>query len=165
MHAEARAFAEEILLQYRPETVLEFGSLNINGGVRDILPDSDWFGIDIQSGPGVDKKADARIYRHPFRVAMVVCCEVLEHAPGVRGIVSNARANLHIGGALLITCATNPRAPHSAVDGGALRTGEHYANIESEALALICEQSSLRVVGCRVDGLRGDLYMLAERDR
>ena len=165
MHAEARAFASEVLLQHKPELVLEFGSLDINGSVSDILPGAgyevDWFGIDLQEGPGVDLVADAATYTHDFRVSMVVCCEVLEHAANWRHIVRNAEANLHADGHLLVTCATHPRVAHSAVDGGPLRSGEHYGNVGAAELIVECEANNLAVLDVRVSEVRGDLYLLA----
>jgi hypothetical protein len=164
MHPEARSFAEEHIRRLKPELVLEFGSLNINGQTRDI-PDweVDWFGIDLQAGPGVDLVANAIGYTHPYRVSMVVCCEVLEHCPDVWGIVSSAADNLHQGGHLLVTCASDPRAPHSAVDGGPLRSGEYYGNVGIGDLISTCERSGLRVMVVGYMEQLGDLYLLAEK--
>lgn len=62
--------------------VLEVGSLNVNGGLRDLKPDNfAWYGIDLVDGPGVDQKIDvAELY--PFSddtFDLVVASSVFEH--------------------------------------------------------------------------------------
>jgi SAM-dependent methyltransferase len=62
--------------------VLEVGSLNVNGGLRDLKPDNfAWHGIDLVDGPGVDQKIDvAELY--PFNddtFDLVVASSVFEH--------------------------------------------------------------------------------------
>ena len=136
MHPAAREF---VAAHRRQGAVLEFGSRFVNGGVRDLFGEP-YIGLDIEPGPGVDVVADAASYRHPVPVDVVVCCEVLEHTPAWREIIANAAANLVDGGLFILTTATDPRAPHSAVDGGAVRGGEHYANIDPEDLTLVLKE-------------------------
>jgi hypothetical protein len=67
------------------------------------------------------------------------------------------------GGRLVVTAAAPPRAPHSAVDGGPLRPGEHYRNVDPDALG-----AWLRGVGFVCETLeahpdRGDVYALARK--
>jgi len=62
--------------------VLEVGSLNVNGGLRDLKPDNfAWYGIDLVDGPGADQKIDvAELY--PFSddtFDLVVASSVFEH--------------------------------------------------------------------------------------
>jgi SAM-dependent methyltransferase len=68
----------------------------------------------------VDVVADAATYQPDFTPDTVVCCEVLEHAENAAAIVENAYRMLAPGGLFIMTCAMEPRAPHSAVDGGPL---------------------------------------------
>lgn len=89
---------------------------------------------------------------------MVVCCEVLEHSPRADQIVRNAIRMLAPGGVLLVTCATDPRAPHSAVDGNALRAGEWYQNVAQDSLRAWLDGMEV----LHLDTLpRGDLQCLA----
>ena len=82
MHAAARSFVERWI---RPDDdpVIEIGSRNVNGGLRDLFPRAPEFqtyvGIDVQDGPGVDIVADAAQWTPPEPAACVICCEVLEH--------------------------------------------------------------------------------------
>lgn len=64
--------------------VLDIGSLNINGSMRDVLfPNYDhYFGIDMVDGEGVDKVINAHDIVNAFqgeRYNTIVCCNTLEH--------------------------------------------------------------------------------------
>jgi hypothetical protein len=149
-----------------PRRVLEFGSLDINGSARSIFPevdDEDWFGIDLQDGPRVDEIADAATFRVAMPADLVVCCEVLEHTPQVEAVVLNAHANLTHAGYFLMTCAGTGRKPHSAVDGGALRPGEHYENVTKTRFAAALKAAHLQPVLSEYHRDRGDLYSLSQR--
>ena len=62
-----------------------------------------------------------------------------------------------------MTCATEPRPPHSAIDGWDVRPGEWYANVASrDAIALIRSFAPAAwVVEVGLD--RGDLYFRADK--
>lgn len=116
-------------------SVIEIGSRNINGTVRDHFPGATWTGLDLYPGPAVDVVIDSLNYTPAEPVDLVICCEVLEHAPKWKEIVRHSAKWLKVGGRILITCAGPDRVPHSAIDGGQLRRGEYYANVSQEDLA------------------------------
>lgn len=136
MHAECRSFVEATLADHPPRTsCIEIGARIINGGVRDLLPqDCTYTGIDIADGPGVDVVADAATWKPERKVDLVLCLEVAEHTDQWQNILSNARTWLKRKGLLVVTAACDPRAPHSASDGGPIRPGEWYANIDPAEL-------------------------------
>jgi SAM-dependent methyltransferase len=147
-----------------PVEVLEIGSCDVNGGVRPLFPTaSRYHGIDVVEGPGVDEVADAADWRRTDGFDVVVSTEVLEHAPRWPDVVRNAWDALRSGGQLILTCAAEPRPPHSAIDGWEVRPDEHYANVDpDELLALV------RDLGCERWTVehhrdRGDLYLHASR--
>jgi SAM-dependent methyltransferase len=63
-------------------TVLEIGSANVNGGLRDAKPDSaTWIGVDLEPGPGVDVVV-APGQKLPFEdnsFDLVIASSVFEH--------------------------------------------------------------------------------------
>lgn len=135
MHDEVYAYVATAVGEHGPfERVVEFGSLDINGTVRSLFT-ADYVGVDLQEGPGVDVVADATTWEPDRPVDCVVCCEVFEHTPGWPLLIESAHRALHPGGTLIVTAAGPGRGPHSAVDGNEVRPGEHYANIEPDALA------------------------------
>lgn len=125
MHPEAYQWVAQHAPQH-PVRVVEFGSRDINGGVRHLFAGS-YLGIDIEAGPGVDVVADAARLDLGGGYDVVVCCEVLEHTPAWREIVASAGRALRAGGVLILTCAGPGRAPHGA-EGGPVG-GEYYANV------------------------------------
>jgi SAM-dependent methyltransferase len=139
MHPAARDWVIRHVLHHPPRPpcwrrVVEFGSLDINGSLRFLFGGTDYLGIDRQAGPGVDVVADAAVWRTDDPVDVVLCTEVLEHAENAEGIVESAWLALKPGGLFFVTCATDGREPHSAVDGGELRDGEWYRNIPAAEL-------------------------------
>jgi SAM-dependent methyltransferase len=134
MHAGARDYIAAQLQGRTFGSAVEIGGRDINGGIRDLVSAVDYTAIDLYPGIGVDIVADATQWKPDEPVDLVVCCEVLEHAPDPRAIVEAALSWLKPRGLLLLTCATDPRAPHSTHDGGPVRDGEHYGNIDPEDL-------------------------------
>jgi hypothetical protein len=135
MHQAAWEFVgRNTCAQYR--SVLEFGSRNVNGSLRDLVGADRWVGVDIGAGPGVDIVGDAASVNVPGTFELVLCAEVFEHATDEMcvGMCGNAARHLESGGHFIATMAGPRRAPHSAVDGGALRDGEFYRNVDHAVL-------------------------------
>ena len=131
MHDQALAFYAEHLSELDPKTVVEFGSCDMNGTVRSVYPQAaSWLGIDVQPGRGVDLIADAATWETDDRYDIVICAEAFEHTPDWRDIIDTAHTVLVPGGLFLASCATGTRPPHSAIDGGHLRAGEFYENVD-----------------------------------
>lgn len=113
-------------------SVLEVGSRDINGRVRDLIDTIDYHGIDLYPGPGVDQIIDVLDMVGLFD--LVICCEVLEHAPDPRAVI-DACGRLTTG-RVIATAAGPGREPHSAFDGGPVRDGEHYGNLDASFLSV-----------------------------
>jgi predicted methyltransferase len=127
MHIEARQFVEHLATD-RAIRVIEIGSLNVNGTIRDLFPNAEWIGIDRIAGPCVDVVCDAVEYVPESLADVVICCEVLEHANNWQRLIESAYQWLVPGGVFVMTCAGLGRQPHSC-DGGELRDGEYYRNL------------------------------------
>lgn len=158
MHPEAHAFVAR--LNISAPRVVEIGSRNVNGTVRDCVGHDEWIGVDVEAGDGVDWVGDFAVWPGG-PVEVVISTEVLEHAPDVKGILDHAAEVLVPGGWLVVTCATDDRAPHSAVDGGPVRDGEHYRNVEPAELD---DHPAFVTCVIEVHEDRGDLYYLGRRD-
>jgi SAM-dependent methyltransferase len=111
-----------------------------------------YLGVDCVDGNGVDVVADGAEYQPPFEPDCIVCCEVLEHAARPQALVNRLAQVLSPGGTLIITCAGPGRAPHSAVDGGRLRLGEHYCGIRANDLGRWLINAGLEVQALEEDG-------------
>lgn len=135
MHAAAREYVAEQVATFGPwRRACEVGSRFINGGIRDLFLYG-YVGVDIAPGPGVDVVADFADWDTDDRFDVIVCCEVFEHTARWPEIIERAYALLADDGLIIITAAGPGRPTHSAHDGGDLRPGEHYANVDPADLA------------------------------
>lgn len=155
MHDEALTYVNRFAVA-DPIKVVEFGARDINGSPRRLFPNATWWGIDIVDGPAVDEVADAAEWFGERPADMVICCEVFEHAPAWERIVDSMAANVAKGGRVVITAAGPDRLPHSAVDGGELRDGEHYANVDPDTLRMVMKAAGLTSI--EVEVRQGDVY-------
>ena len=133
MHVQAFAWIARFATD-EPLAVVDIGGRDINGSPRRLFPNARYTTVDLYDGPGVDQVGDCRDWAPPEPVDLVIVAEVLEHAPDPAGVVAAAVGYLASGGRLVLTCAGPGRAAHSGHDGGAVRDGEHYANIDPAAL-------------------------------
>ncbi len=90
-------------------------------------------GIDLREGPGVDEVADGATFGKAKAYDIVVCCEALEHYEHPEKVIENAARVLKPGGYLIVTTASERRAPHGN-DGNAVQPGEFYDGISAEEL-------------------------------
>ncbi len=139
MHNTIPPFVEECIQKYGPfRRVLEIGSHDVNGGIRDLFPTvGEYVGLDVREGPGVDLVADATVYKTDRSFDCVVSTEVFEHVEGWRGIVrcaAEAAARVFI-----VTCAGPGRGIHSAT-GGELDPDEWYQNVNPDDLKVELER-------------------------
>jgi SAM-dependent methyltransferase len=162
VHLEAASYVALTAHRLGPfDSVLELGGRDVNGSVRPYFPGARYVSVDIVDGPGVDVVADATTYRPDERFDAVVCCEVLEHAVDADGFVATAWGSLKPGGLFLVTAACPPRAPHSAVDGGPLRPGEFYRNVDPALMGRWLV--GWKDVEIEMHEDRGDIYAVARK--
>ena len=135
MHPEALGWVEAHATREVVD-VLDIGGRNVNGTPRVFFPAARWTVLDIRPGDDVDIIADAATWNPGYdRWDVVVCCETLEHARRWPAILHTAHLALAPGGRLIVTTAAPGRLIHSGVDGGPiLHPGEHYQNIDPDAL-------------------------------
>ena len=95
--------------------VLEIGSLNINGTVRDFFQPADYVGVDVAPGPGVDVVALGENLDYPnnsFDVA--ISAECFEHNPEWSATFANMHRMAKTG--VIFTCAREGRPEHGTHD-------------------------------------------------
>jgi SAM-dependent methyltransferase len=108
MHGGLMIFAKKCAGHFSGR-VLEVGSYNVNGTVRDVLPIT--VGIDFRDGPGVDDVVNASNLIAHFgeeNFDGVVSCDALEHIEDWHAALTNMWGVLVEGGPLLLTMA-NPK--------------------------------------------------------
>lgn len=117
-------------------SVIEIGSLNINGTVRDFFQPTSYLGVDVGPGPGVDLVAEGQALDFPddsFDVA--ISAECFEHNPEWAATFANMQrmAARYV----VFTCASDGRPEHgtrrSAPDSSPLTLEwDYYRNLNEQ---------------------------------
>lgn len=116
-HPEQRAFFQLVAEANRDRIsssrVLEIGSYDVNGTIRDFFPAADYVGVDLSDGPGVDVIA----YGHDLDYAdasfdIVLSGECFEHDPHWQETFANMVRLVRPGGLVAFTCAGRGRPEH-----------------------------------------------------
>lgn len=94
-------------------SVLEVGSLNINGTVRVFFENCNYVGIDVGEGKGVDIVCEGQNYDAPDEsFDTVISCESFEHNPHWKETFNNMIRLCKKEGIVIFTCATEGRPEH-----------------------------------------------------
>lgn len=117
-HASQLKFVELTAKHLNPNTwnnlkVLEIGSYDVNGSVRPYFLASEYVGVDLIPGPGVDIVAEGDRVDYPaqnFDVA--ISCECFEHNPKWVETFRNMHRMTKNGGVIIISCASRGRLEH-----------------------------------------------------
>jgi hypothetical protein len=117
-------------------SVIEIGSLNINGTIRDFYNSNKYIGIDLQAGPGVDMILEGQNVKLPdnsFDVA--ASAECFEHNPFWKETFLNMyrMASKFV----IITCASDGRGEHgttrtSPQDSPFTLEWDYYKNLNEQ---------------------------------
>lgn len=118
-HKHQREFCEQVKRQFpfhfesTHTRVLEIGSRNVNGTVRDLFATKNYTGLDLTEGKDVDVVCHVREFLSPDNhFDVVISCEALEHDREWKETLLAAYRLLKPGGLLVITCAGPNRAEH-----------------------------------------------------
>ncbi len=121
-------------------SVLEVGSLDINGSVRPFFKDCDFTGIDVDEGPGVDRVVSGEMADFPTGAFDVtISCECFEHNPWWRETLANMLRMTRPGGLVLMTCAGPGRPEHGTTRTDPTKSPftvvwDYYANVSPKDL-------------------------------
>lgn len=139
-HLQQRHFFESLKAD-RPEifqdvNVIEIGSLDINGSIRDLFSGETYVGVDVGSGKGVDlvaNGAELDFADDSFDVA--VSAECFEHNPDWVATFANMHRMAET--AVIVTCASDGRPEHGttrSTPGASPLTldWDYYRNLNEE---------------------------------
>jgi SAM-dependent methyltransferase len=122
-HFQQRRFAEEVRSQFPSyftrAKVLEVGSRDVTGTVRDLFDHCDYLGADVAPGPGVDLVQPGECLSLPTGAFdVVISCECFEHNPFWLETFLNMSRMLRPGGLFMFTCAGLGRGEHGTDRSG-----------------------------------------------
>lgn len=153
-HPEQAEFFSSVRAHYPASfdgaRVLEVGSLDINGSVRELFSNCRYTGADLQLGPGVDLACQGQLLEFPSgHFDTTISAECLEHNPFWRETVANMLRMTRPGGLLLISCATTGRFEHGTArtnpDASPFTSAEKWEYYQNLTLADI--EASLNLAG------------------
>lgn len=145
---------------FRKGRVLEVGSLDINGSVRQFFEDCDYTGVDLGEGKGVDLVARGEELDY-FDGNFTVClsCECFEHNPEWAATLRNMIRMSS--GLVFFSCATTGRPEH-----GTRRTSpkdapfceDYYRNLTENDVRQEVDLSAFKVYEFISNDKAHDLY-------
>jgi len=143
MHFEQRVYVDTVRREF-PEffhrtRVLEVGSYDVNGSIRSLFDATEYVGLDLAPGPGVDVVAFGHEFTSDQLFDITISCECFEHDPHFRETFSNMVKLTRPGGLVVFTCATSGRVEHGTMRAnpesspGTVLTGiDYYRNVTEE---------------------------------
>lgn len=106
------ALKQKFPYAFNGKRVLEIGSLNINGTVRNAFNSDEYVGVDVGPGPGVDVVISGHEYDSDEPFDCCISCECFEHNPFWKETFANMIRLCKSGGLVVFTCATTGRPEH-----------------------------------------------------
>ncbi|MCH9758318.1 MAG: class I SAM-dependent methyltransferase [Proteobacteria bacterium] len=160
MHYSAFKFVDTILQRLpldktRPQTIVEIGSLDINGTVRDsfkkYMPIQSYTGVDVGEGAGVDVVCSGDELDSPDNsIDIAISTECFEHNPKWKETFINMHRILKEGGLLIMTCASTGRPEHGTKRSESTSSpltlelwGDYYKNLNEDDFKKNLDMSAL----------------------
>lgn len=103
---------------FKNKTVLDVGSLDINGNNRHYFTDCHYLGIDLGSGENVDVVIKTHMFNPQIQYDTIISTECFEHDKYYAESLQNIVNMLKPGGLFLFTCATEGREEHGTNKSG-----------------------------------------------
>ena len=118
-HFEQKKFIEIILNQLKKidnfdnMSVLDVGSYDVGGSIKDNFIKNDYVGVDLVEGPNVDIVLDgSQLEKLNKRYDIVISCECFEHAENWQAIFLSMYKVCKENGFVIFTCASRGRTEH-----------------------------------------------------
>lgn len=115
-HVEQAQFCESVKRRFPTKftnvSVLDIGSLDINGNNRYLFENYSYVGVDLGEGRNVDVICRGHEYDSPTQFDVVISTECFEHDEFYALTIRNMYRLLKSGGMFLFSCATEGRPEH-----------------------------------------------------
>ena len=92
--------------------VIDCGSLDVNGSLKDMFTDSEYIGVDIVEGKNVDKVSHIKDLKYKNKFDTVISGEMLEHDETWKQSLKKMYDMCKSGGLIAISCAGKGRPEH-----------------------------------------------------
>ena len=118
---------------FTDKTILDVGSLDINGNNRYLFENCEYTGLDLCEGKNVDVVCHLLDYRPDKAFDVVISTEAIEHDSKWDLTLARMTQYLQSNGLLILTCATGLRAPHGVYKHNPTdspKTNNWYRNLD-----------------------------------
>lgn len=95
--------------------VLDIGSLDINGNLKQLFNEPNYIGVDVGEGPNVDVVSKGHEYDSDELFDVVVSAECFEHDMYYDKTIKNMIRLLKPGGLMIFSCASTCRPEHGTL--------------------------------------------------
>lgn len=117
--------------------VLEIGSYNVNGSVRQLFNNCNYIGLDVLPGKDVDIVCRGKDYKSEYLFDTVISSECFEHDEDWHFTFENMIKLCKANGLILFTCATIGRPEHgtkrtSPTDSLTSQLNDYYMNLTKD---------------------------------
>lgn len=165
-HPAQMEFVEAVKQSYpilfSRKKILEIGSLNINGSIRQFFDSCDYTGVDLAPGKDVDMVAKGEELTFSDKTFDIVCsCECFEHNPNWVGTFNNmTRMSKCL---VFFSCATTGRPEHGTprtTPHDAPFCGDYYQNLKASDFLANCDMDPYIGYRFLVNKASKDLYFV-----
>ena len=122
------------------QTVVDIGSLNINGTYRDLFPKSTYIGVDIVKGPNVDVIMGSKEWDDLKNVDVIISGQTLEHVEDIPKFMKSIFDVLKIDGMLCIIAPSD----------GPVHEPPWFGNISKKQMIKIVSDAGFKVLSCDI---------------
>jgi SAM-dependent methyltransferase len=152
---------------FKGKRVLEIGSLNLNGSVREFFEGAQYIGLDIGEGRDVDIVCPGQDYGEKAEsFDVVISCEAMEHNPAWSRTWLNMLRVTKPDGLVVMSCATTGRKQHGTeqFDPGSspltMSKGQNYYRnlLRDDFTSIVVHDAWFSVWAFFVDHTNHDLY-------
>lgn len=154
------------------DSVVEIGSWNVNGSVRQFFNTSDYLGLDVFEGKGVDRVYDGQDlnFLKPNSFDVAISSECFEHNPYWRQNLQDMVRVTKPGGIIIVTCASRGRFEHGTnrtqpEDSISVELGwEYYKNVRMNTFKRFIRGMRLQKKILLYNPCSKDLYAVLQKE-
>lgn len=138
---------------FQNSSVIDVGSLDINGNNQYLFENCSYLGVDIVKGKNVNLVLPIHLLEYPLKFDVVISTEMLEHDRFWMESLRKMYDLLREDGLMVITCAAPGRPEHGTskhLPESSPKTNDYYRNISEQDFSNILPPSKFKEYNLRI---------------